>query len=80
MNKIRKVLPSVKEPVSPELRNRLSDPVLLSAIRIRVLLAVGIVYLMAAKIPFMPSLIGLAIALVAGLLVSLPIMRRASST
>ncbi|HXT27058.1 MAG TPA: hypothetical protein VN749_19745 [Candidatus Eisenbacteria bacterium] len=80
MNKIRKVLPSVNEPVSPELRNRLSDPVLLSAIRIRVLLAVGIVYLMAAKIPFMPSLIGLAIALVAGLLVSLPIMRRASST
>jgi hypothetical protein len=80
MNKIRKALPSLNEPVSPELRNRLSDPVLLSAIRIRVLLAAGIVYLMAAKIPFSPSLIALAIALMAGLLVSLPIMRRASST
>jgi len=80
MNKIRKALPSLNEPVSPELRNRLSDPVLLSAIRIRMLLAVGILYLMAAKIPLTPSLIGLAIALVAGLLVSLPIMRRASST
>ena len=79
MNKIRKALPSLNEPVSPELRNRLSDPVLLSAIRIRVLLAAGIVYLMAAKIPFTPSLIALAIALMAGLLVSLPIMRRASS-
>jgi hypothetical protein len=79
MNKIRKALPSLNEPVSPELRNRLSDPVLLSAIRIRVLLAAGIVYLMTAKIPFTPSLIALAIALGAGLLLSLPIMRRASS-
>jgi hypothetical protein len=80
MNKIRKALPSLSEPVSPELRNRLSDPVLLSAIRIRVLLAAGIVYLMAAKLPFTPSLIALAISLVAGLLLSLPVMRRPSST
>lgn len=80
MNKIRKALPSLNEPVSAELRNRLSDPLLHSAIRIRVLLAAGILYLMAAKIPFTPSLIALAIALAAGLLLSLPVMRHASST
>src|SRR5262249_16637140 len=38
MNKIRKALPSLNEPVSAQLRAHLSDPVLLSAIRIRVLL------------------------------------------
>jgi hypothetical protein len=80
MNKIRKILPSLDQPVSGELQSRLSDPVLLSAIRVRVFLAAGIVYLMIAKIPFTPSLIALAIALLAGLLLSLPIMRRASST
>jgi len=80
MGRIRKALPSLNEPVTAELRARLSDPILLSAIRIRVLLAAGIVYLMAAKMPFTPSLIALAIALVAGLLLSLPILRRASST
>ena len=80
MKRIPAALPSGNEPVSAQLRERLSDPVLLSAIRIRVLLAAGIVYLMAAKTPFTPSLIALAIALGAGLLLSLPVMRRASST
>jgi hypothetical protein len=76
MNKIRKALPSLSEPVSAELRMRLSDPILLSAIRIRVLLAAGIVYLMAAKTPFTPSLFALVIALVVGLLFSAPVWRR----
>lgn len=76
MNKIRKTLPSLNEPVSPELRARLTDPILLSAIRIRVLLAVGILYLMAAKIPFTPSLLALLIALAVGLLFSAPVWRR----
>jgi hypothetical protein len=76
MNKIRKALPSLSEPVSAELRMRLADPILLSAIRIRVLLAAGIVYLMAAKAPFTPSLVALVIALVVGLLFSAPVWRR----
>jgi hypothetical protein len=76
MNKIRKSLPSLNEPVSTELRARLSDPLLLCAIRIRVLLAAGIVYLMAAKLPFMPSLLALAVALVLGVLFSLSVLRR----
>lgn len=76
MNKIRKALPSLNEPVNAEVRSRLSDPVLLSAIRIRVLLAIGILYLMVAKMPFTPSLVVLLIALAAGFLFSAPIWRR----
>jgi len=76
MTQIRKLLPSLNEPISTELRARLSDPLLLSAIRIRVLLAAGIVYLMAAKTPFAPSLLALAAALVLGFLFSLPVLRR----
>jgi hypothetical protein len=66
MRKIRTALPSLNEPVTADLRLRLSDPVLLSAIRIRVLLAAGIAYLMAAKSPFMPSLIDLTAAFIVG--------------
>ena len=76
MGRIRKTLPSVNEPVSTELRSRLSDPLLLSAIRVRVLLAVGILYLMAAKMPFTPSLVALLVALTVGLLLSAPVWRR----
>jgi len=78
MNKIRKTLPSLNEPVSPELRVRLTDPILLSAIRIRVLLAAGILYLMAAKVAFGPSLVALLTALTAGLLFSIPVWRRST--
>jgi len=79
MRKIRTALPSLNEPVSAALRARLSDPILLSAIRIRVLLAAGIVYLMAAKIPFTPSLIALAVALCAGFLFAIPVWKRISA-
>lgn len=76
MGKIRKSLPSLNEPISTELRARLTDPLLLAAIRVRVLLAAGIVYLMAAKMPFLPSLLALAAAFVLGVLFSLPVLRR----
>jgi hypothetical protein len=76
MTQIRKLLPSLNEPIASELRARLSDPLLLSAIRIRVLLAAGIVYLMASKMPFAPSLLALAATLVLGFLFSLPVLRR----
>lgn len=79
MTKIRKTLPSLNQPVSAELHARLSAPLLLSAIRLRVLLAAGILYLMAAKPPFTPSLVVLLISLAAGLLFSVPVWRRPSA-
>jgi hypothetical protein len=71
MKRIRAELPSGNEPVSSQLRERLSDPVLLTAIRVRVLLVTGIVYLMAAKIALVPSLIALVSAVVLGLILSI---------
>ena len=76
MARIRKSLPSLNEPVSASLRANLSDPVLLTAIRTRVMLAAGIVYLMAAKQPLNTSLVVLAIAVAAGLVVSIPAWSR----
>lgn len=76
MTGIRKALPAQNEALSTDLRARLSDPVLLSAIRVRVLLAAGILYLMAGKMPFGPSILVLTIALIAGVLFSLPVLRR----
>ena len=70
MKAIRSALPAGDEPVSAALRSKLSDSVLLTAIRVRVLLATGIVYLMAAKVSFVPSLVALAIAAVLGVLFS----------
>jgi hypothetical protein len=71
MKRIRAALPSGYEPISAQLQERLSDPVLLTAIRVRVLLVTGIVYLMAAKIALLPSLLALAGAVVLGLILSI---------
>jgi hypothetical protein len=76
MKRIRAALPAGNEPVSALLRARLTDPVLLTAIRVRVLAATGIVYLMAAKLPLAPSLAVLGAAVVVGLLFSLSTWRR----
>ena len=70
MRGIRSALPSGNEPIPAALRSRLADPILLTAIRVRVMLATGIVYLMAAKIPLVPSLVVLAVAAVLGVLFS----------
>jgi len=70
MKRIRAALPSGNEPVSAQLRERLSDPVLLTAIRVRVMVVTGIVFLMAAKIPLVPSLVALSIAIALGLIFS----------
>ena len=76
MRGIRLALPSGNEPLSTALRARVSDPVLLTAIRVRLLLAGGIAYLMASKLPFIPSLVVLAIASILGVLISIPTWRR----
>lgn len=75
MGKIRKALPSLNEPVSPELRARLADPLLHTAIRVRAFVAAGIVYLMAAKLAFGPSLLALAVAFIMGVAFSSPTWR-----
>jgi hypothetical protein len=62
--------------VGDDLGAHLSDPLLLTAIRVRVLLAAGIVYLMIAKSAFNPSLLALGVALILGLLFSVSVWRR----
>jgi hypothetical protein len=79
MKAIRSALPAGNEPVSAALRAKLSDSILLTAIRVRVLLATGIVYLMAAKLPFVPSLLVLTLAGILGLLFSIPVWNKKSA-
>jgi hypothetical protein len=76
MKRIRAALPPGNDPVSAQLRQRLSDPVLLTAIRVRVMVVTGIVYLMAAKISFVPSLVALIIAIVLGVIFAIPTWSR----
>ncbi len=78
MKRIRAALPSGNDPVSAQLRERLSDPVLQTAIRVRVMVVTGIVYLMAAKISLVPSLVALTIAIAVGLIFSIPTWSRTS--
>ena len=79
MRGIRSALPAGNEPLPAALRARLADPILLTSIRVRVMLATGIVYLMAAKIPLVPSLVALAIAAVLGVLFSISAWSQKSS-
>jgi len=82
MKRIRAALPAGPTgnvPLPESLRAQLSDPVLLTAIRVRFLIAIGIVYLMAAKMPFLPSLIALVIAIAIGFVLSLSTWSRPQS-
>lgn len=79
MRAIRNALPAGNEPIPAALRSRLSDPLLLTAIRVRVLLAVGIVFLMVAKLPFVTSLSALALAATVGLLCSASTWRQSAA-
>ena len=76
MKRIRAALPAGNEPFSSALRSAISDPVLLTAIRVRVMLATGIVYLMVAKLPLDPSLLVLAVAAALGVVFSLSVWKR----
>jgi uncharacterized membrane protein SirB2 len=76
MKRIRAALPAGNEPFSSALRSALSDPVLLTAIRVRAMLATGIVYLMVAKLPLDPSLLVLAVAAALGVVLSLSVWKR----
>jgi len=79
MRGIRSALPAGNEPLPAALRSRLADPILLTAIRVRVILATGIVYLMAAKLTLVPSLVVLAISAVLGVFFSVSTWSQKSS-
>jgi hypothetical protein len=79
MKRIRAALHAAPEPLSSALRSAIADPVLLTAIRVRVMLATGIVYLMVAKPALDPSLLVLAIAVALGVVFSLSVWTRMSS-
>ncbi len=68
---IRRALPEGNAALTPEALLQLQSAALPTLIRVRALLAVGIVYLMTAKPPLGVSLVVLAIAVVAGVLLSL---------
>jgi hypothetical protein len=79
MKRIRAALAPGNDPLSAQLRAHLSDPVLLTAIRVRVLLVTGIVYLMAGKISFVLSLVAITIAVALGIIFSLPTWSRTAT-
>ena len=73
---IRAALPEGNAPLTPEALRQLQSAALPTMIRVRVLLAVGIVYLMTAKPSAGASLIVLAAALALGALFSVASWRR----
>ena len=67
---IRGALPEGNAPLTPEALLVLQSGALPTLVRVRVMLAVGIVYLMTAKPPLGASLIVLAVSMVLGVLLS----------
>jgi len=76
---IREALPEGNLPLSPEALLQLQSGVLPTLIRVRVLLAVGIIYLMTTKPPLGASLIVLAVAIVLGVIFSVTSWSRGSA-
>jgi hypothetical protein len=76
---IREALPEGNLPLPPEALLRLQSAALPTLIRVRVLLAAGIVYLMTAKPPLGASLIVLAASMVLGVLFSITSWSRGSA-
>lgn len=64
---IVRVLPTGDGPIPPAVRQRLRDPVLPLALRVRTALFLGVVFLMATEPGTGPSLAVLAVAVVAGI-------------
>jgi hypothetical protein len=73
---IGRAMTAEKGPVSPTLRNLVNDPLLWISIQTRVAIALGIVFLMTVKPGSGGSLLTIGIAIVLGLALSLPMMRR----
>jgi fatty acid desaturase len=77
---IREALPEGNLPLSPEALLQLQSAALPTLIRVRALLAVGIVYLMITKPPLGASLMVLAASMVLGVLFSVTSWSRGSSS
>ena len=81
MKAIRKANLTAEDQLIPTVMHvRLQDPFLLTTLRIRIALALGIVFLMVSKLPLAPSLITLAAAVCVGLLSALPLWRQTQKT
>jgi uncharacterized membrane protein len=76
---IRAALPAGNEPLSNALIARLNDSVLATSVRVRAMIALGIVFLMATERPFGESMIALGCAVILGLICSIPAWKRKSS-
>jgi len=76
LRRIRAIQLEGAGPVPIGLRTLVHDPLLIASLRIRLALALGIVYLMAGKPLLAPSLVVLAVAIIAGVVVSAPAFRR----
>ncbi|HEY1469229.1 MAG TPA: DUF2269 family protein [Candidatus Acidoferrum sp.] len=76
--KLRPVLQSADgtAPLSAEVLGRIKDPVVATLIRIRTMLAVGIVYLMAAKPTLVPSFVVLLASIGVGVILAAPAWSR----
>jgi hypothetical protein len=62
--------------LTPDLLQRLQDPMLRTSLRLRVAIALGVVFLMTAKPDLTGALLSIGIAIVLGLIPSLPIGSR----
>lgn len=67
---------SQEQSISPDLRDKLEDPVLATSERTMTMATVGIIYLMTAKPELGDSLIAMGVAVIVGLLLSVPEWRR----
>ncbi len=79
--KLRPVLQSSEATaaLSGEVLGRVKDPVITTLIRIRTMLAIGIVYLMTAKTPLVPSLVVLLAAIGLGVILAAPAWSQGTS-
>lgn len=72
MAPIGKSLASVSGSLPPTLRQQMDDPLLWASLRVRTAIALGIVFLMSIKPDLVGSLIAMTVAVVIGLVFSLP--------
>jgi hypothetical protein len=73
---IRKLLTEASDATAGMLNTKLSDPILIASVRVRVALVFGVLLLMVSKLPLEPSLIIMAIATAFGVILSLPAWKR----
>ncbi len=76
MTPIERAAAGERGALSPALRQRLSDPLLWTSVEIRTAIALGIVFIMVVKPDWVGSSIAIGVAVLLGLVASLPMWRR----